>query len=144
MSTPTGPRSRTLATFRSLTDDAIDRAVNAATTRIDAELIRAAAARIGAPQAEPRAEAAARTLVAEIAAGRMPSEAMRQRLAASLARPAIQSAQRHPSSADDWRGASLRRHAESLQDLLDLTDHLPPRRKPPLRFPRLTTQSRIR
>src|SRR5437899_7267136 len=95
VSTSDGPRSRTLAGFRTLTEDVIDRAVRAATIPVTADQLRTAAARAGAPVSELRVEAAARTLLAEIHAGRLPSEPLRRRLSASLSRPAIQPARRH-------------------------------------------------
>ncbi|HEX8959922.1 MAG TPA: hypothetical protein VF770_08880, partial [Solirubrobacterales bacterium] len=52
-STPAGPRSTTLATFRELSDEVIEQARRRASKPLDAKELRQAALRAGAPLAEP-------------------------------------------------------------------------------------------
>jgi hypothetical protein len=133
--TPRGPRSRTLATFRVLDADAIDRALERSSTSADADDVRAAARRAGAPVAPDSASAAAGSLLRELASGNAPSPALRRAQGAALAGEP-------PAEAARWLGASPERRGRALHDLLLLADRIPRRRAPARksRFPRLATR----
>lgn len=135
--TPSGPRARTLATFRILTDETLDRASRAATRPFDPHQVRLSAWRAGAPVGDSPADGAARLLLAEISSGRLPAPALRRMLVDSLAAagplPELQSG----GSMGDWLGASPEERGGALRDLLELADRLPPPRRGRLRFPRL-------
>jgi hypothetical protein len=140
--TARGPRSKTLASFRELTDDVIETARTKATTPPSAEELRRAARRAGAPVAREPAEEAARKLIAELDKGR--------RIAPSLRRILIDLLQdghrEAPGRADEaghavaaWMAATPAERGNALVDLLLLADALPSggRKGKPLRFPRL-------
>jgi len=74
-STPAGPRSRTLASFRELTDEAIDKARARAMKPPTADELREAALRAGAPVAPPPIDRAARELIGRLAKGERPDPA---------------------------------------------------------------------
>ncbi|MGH9040731.1 MAG: hypothetical protein ACRDZ3_10935 [Acidimicrobiia bacterium] len=139
--TSSGPRARTLATFRTLTDAILDRASAAASRAFDPDEIRAAAWRAGVPVGEPVADQAARRILAEAAAGRLPAPGLRRllvdRLAGAGPLPELASA----GTAPEWAAASLEERGRALWDLLELTDHLPARRRGALRFPRLAVRA---
>ena len=65
--TDKGPRSRTLVSFRELTDEVIEKARKKAVKPPSAEELRRAARRAGAPVARAPIEQAARELIAELA-----------------------------------------------------------------------------
>ncbi len=135
--TPHGPRSRTLATFRSLDDDVLDHAQSRATRRFDRDVIVAKARALGVPYDPPDAVVIATQLLRAIAGGeRLP--------------PVVAQALRHQLGDDEprlpdsipplmeWLGRSLSDRGEALRDLLRMTDRLPPpRRRRERRFPRI-------
>jgi hypothetical protein len=158
--TPRGPRSRTLAFFRSLTPEVMAKAQSRSAGRLDAAALRRAAERAGAPIRASRADGAAGDLLAELAAGRPPRPTLRRLLLDGLehrdggllerdgdirerdglfpergGRPSG----RLPDSvraAAGWIAATPQRRGEALRDLLLLADRLPRRRRPPvLAFP---------
>ena len=135
--TQAGPRSRSLVGFRVLTSDALDRAEARATQPFDRDGVLAAAYRVGAPVEEPRADAAARALVSEAAAGRLPSPGLRQLLADQLCDAGEALQLQTGDSITDWIGASPARRGEALRDLLGLGDRLPSPDRTRLAFPRL-------
>src|SRR6266851_4963848 len=67
--TPKGPRSRTLATFREMTDEVVQKARVRATKPISAEELRGAAARAGAPIPGTPVDRAARETLRLLARG---------------------------------------------------------------------------
>jgi hypothetical protein len=142
--TPKGPRSQTLASFRELTDEVIEKARENAAKPLSAEELRRAARRAGAPVARPPAEQAARELIAELARGRKLDPALRQILTELLERGYRESDDPSPSreaarSIAMWMSATPEERGRTLVDLLLLADALPSggRRGKPLRFPRL-------
>jgi len=145
-STPKGPRSRTLATFSELTDDAIEKARAKADKPPSPEELRAAARRVGAPVARAPADRAARELIAELGKGREPEPRLRRLLAAMLGdTQGAAAAPADPSRAvAEWMVATPAERGKSLVDLLLLADALPSggRRGKPLRFPRLDSTPR--
>jgi hypothetical protein len=136
-----GPRSRTLATFRELTDEVVEKVREKATTPPTREQLREAARRAGAPVAPTPADRAARELIAELARGRDPDPKLRRLLAGALGGDWTESASA-PSltrSAAEWIATSPQQRGKALVDLLLLADALPSggRRGKPLSFPGL-------
>jgi hypothetical protein len=84
VSTPDGPRSRTLASFRTLSDDVIEHARARATQPLTSEDVRAAAHRAGAPIDLASADRAAGDLLRELADGREPHPILRTLLIDAL------------------------------------------------------------
>jgi len=142
-STPAGPRSRTLATFRVLSDEVVTRAVARADRPLDEARLRALAAAAGAPVGGSVVDAAARTVLDEAAAGRPPSPVLRARLVDALQHGrAYQPAATHAGGPADWAQASLADRGEALKQLLDLAARLPRRPAGPLAFPPLSRPPR--
>lgn len=148
-STSKGPRSRTLATFRELTDEVVEKAREKAAGDVDAEELQRAARRAGAPVARPPADRAARELIAELGKGRGPSPTLRRMLLDLLADEG-RAGNGHKRSAAleaegevaEWMAASPGERGKALVDLLLLADALPHRgrRGNPLRYPRLNSR----
>jgi len=135
-STPTGPRSRTLATFRELDASTIQKVLERAEKAPTREELIAAALRAGATVADPPADAAARGLLRSIARGEQPDRKLRRLLLDALSGEG--------RSADEWLGTTLDERGDALKDLLLLGDAVPIRRRPKtIHFPRLdSTRSR--
>lgn len=159
-STPDGPRSRTLASFRVLSDDVVEHARARAQKPLSAEDVRGAARRAGAPVDLAPADRAAGDLLRELADGREPHPILRALLIDALQegpptrlgeRP--QTRDREPRAADvlpfetphnaraaaAWLNRTPAERSAALDDLLLLADQLPHGRRvgEPLRFPRL-------
>ncbi|HXW59047.1 MAG TPA: hypothetical protein VEJ23_06170 [Solirubrobacteraceae bacterium] len=158
--TPAGPRARTLATFRTLTPEVIERAAARASSPVRADRVRASARRAGAPVLANPADRAAGELLGELSSGRRPREALsrlllealRSQREPSLARePAADEPAPRPSTRDGapsdsaraaaaWIAAGAQARGEALRDLLLLADRLPqPTRALGGRFPRLSS-----
>lgn len=159
VSTPDGPRSRTLASFRTLSDDVIERALARAERPLDADAIRAAARRAGAPIDLATADRAAADLLRELADGREPHpilrglliEALREDPPARLGEPRREP--RSPSATETlpfessdnarasaaWLTRTPNERGAALHDLLLLADEFPSDRRAgqPIGFPRL-------
>jgi hypothetical protein len=147
-STPKGPRSTTLVSFRELTDDVIERAREKSAKSPSAEELRRAARRAGAPVARSPIEQAARELIGELARGNR-LEPHLQRILLELLQRGYREDER-PSPANEaarsvaiWMAATPLERGNALVDLLLLADALPSggRRGKPLRFPRLDSKS---
>ena len=148
--TATGPRSRTLASFQTLTPEVIERAQARSAKTLDARELRAAATRAGAPIAVETSDRASVELLSELTSGRAPRPVLRRLLV-----DALQGARHQPSSgaqatasssgaqsAAAWITATPKERGEALYDLLLLTDRLPPSRAPAgPRFPRLSPRT---
>lgn len=152
--TPEGPRSRTLATFRRLDDEAIERALARAERPVTAEEVRDAALRAGAPVAAAPIDRAAGDTIRRLAAGERVDPMLRRLLLDALRRqergerfevpeggagvsgdPEVSDAAR---AASEWIGVGADERGEALRDLVDLTDALPLQlREPASDFPRL-------
>jgi len=135
VATARGPRSRTLATFRRLTPEVVDRAASRASRPTSATEIRAAARRVGATNSV--ADAAARTLLTEIGLGRPPSPGLRRVLAGLLADPPHED----PDLGDAilWADAPAEERAAALRGLLRFVGTLPSVHTRPLSFPPLSS-----
>jgi len=130
-STPKGPRSRTLASFRELDDGVIEKALARASKPFSEQDLRDAAIRAGAPAALPRVDHAARELISELGKGHEPAAPLRRLLVDLLNGKEV------PGS--EWIAASLDERGRALVDLLLLADAVPSegRYAKPLAFPRL-------
>jgi len=149
--TPDGPRSRTLATFRRLDDEVIARARARARKPPSAEQLREAALRAGAPVAAAPVDQAAAKTVRRLAAGERVDPMLRRLLLDALDRQgrgerfeAPGPGARHPEVSDaareasEWIGVEAERRGEAARELLDLTDALPLNlHEPETAFPRL-------
>lgn len=144
--TPAGPRSRTLVTFKELTEGDIEKARARAAKPPTAGELREAALRAGATVSPPPASRAARELIGELARGQKLDPMLKRLLFDALA---IESRSDHPADRDatvsdaarsvsEWIGASASERGNALEDLLLLTDALPLKRRPEtIGFPRL-------
>ncbi len=136
-STPAGPRSRTLASFRELTDEAIAKAQEKAVKPPSASELREAALRAGAPIAAPPVDQAARELLGRLGKGEQPGPMLRRLLLDALAnedrsgRPTDPTATVSDSarSVSEWVGTTPAERGAALEDLLLLADALPLRRR---------------
>jgi hypothetical protein len=139
--TPEGPRSRTLVSFRELTDELIEKAQAKAEKPIGADELRSAARRAGAPVAGPPIDRAARALISELGKGRKLDPTLRHLLTNLLSREGPKDTGQPLSdsglSVAAWVGATPEQRSRALVDLLLLADAIPSggRRKTPLRFP---------
>lgn len=143
-STPQGPRSHTLVSFRELTDEVIQKAREKATKPPSAKELRRSARRAGAPVARPPIEQAARELIAELARGNRLDPALHRILSELLDKGYRETGEASPAneaarSVAIWMAATPEERGRALVDLLLLADALPSgaRRGKPLRFPRL-------
>jgi hypothetical protein len=146
--TDKGPRSRTLVSFRELTDEVIEKARERAVKPPSPEELRRAARRAGAPVAREPVEQAARELIAELARGARLDPTLRQILLEMLQRGYREDARASPAGEAAravalWMAATPDERGRALFDLLLLADALPSegRRDKPLRFPRLDSTS---
>lgn len=140
-STPAGPRSRTLASFRELNDEVIDTARSRAEKSLSREQLVEAARRAGAPVARSAADQAARELIAALGRGDQPEPKLRRLLTAKLSDDPVEvTTPSEPGKAvAEWMASTPAERGKALVDLLLLADALPHggRRGKPLGFPRL-------
>ncbi len=135
--TARGPRSRTLASFRTLTPEALTKASARASQPFDAEQVRGAALRKGAPVAGSPSDMAAAELLRELQEGRPPRAWLARLLRDALAGTADR-LNSNAAAAATWIGSTPQQRGEALRDLLLLVDNLPARpavARP--RFPRI-------
>lgn len=128
-STPAGPRSKTLASFRELDAEALARAQARSEKPLDPSDLRRAALRAGAPVEAPLADRAAQQLLGELGAGRKPRRALR-RLLADAIEPRSRLFGESASSTGEWLVATPEEHGKTMRELLHLADVLPQRRRP--------------
>lgn len=160
VSTPEGPRSRTLASFRTLSDEVIRHAQARAAKSLDKKDVRDAAHRAGAPVDLATADRAAGDLLRELADGHAPHPILRTLLIDALQEgpparlgetrktwqetreeagvPQLEELDNARASAA-WLTRTPAERGATLEDLLMLADALPHDRRvgEPLRFPRL-------
>ncbi len=139
VSTPVGPRARTLVTFRTLTADVLAHAAGRARRSFDPDLLRARAAALGVPRREHAAAATASTLLAQLRAG----ETLPPALVAELRR-VLPRRRAEPldslAGAVEWIGVDDETRGRTLRDLLDVASRVPVRSRPAaLSFPRLSS-----
>lgn len=145
MSTADGPRSRTLASFRELTDETIEKVRSRAEKPPTAVELTHLALRAGAPVRGSKLDEAARETLRLLASGEQPDPKLRRLLADALSdqtggdpsKPEglVSDAAR---AATQWIGVGVEERASALRDLLELADALPIRLRPQeIGFPRL-------
>lgn len=137
--TPAGPRARTLAPFRVLTDEVIERARSLARRPFDAAKIKRRAAELRVPQAEGSVAVTTRKLVAHLRHGEQPPPALVAALTRALPSPPEVIRPDSLDGALEWIEADLALRGRTLRDLLQLASALPQRRRGDLVFPRLST-----
>jgi hypothetical protein len=141
--TPNGPRSRTLVTFKELSDEVIEKARDKAAKPLDSEDLRNSARRSGAAIASRPIDRAARDLTAELAKGRKLDPTLRHLLLDLLERENQKGTSKPTTDAErsaaEWIASSSRERGNALVDLLLLADALPHghRLGKSLEFPRL-------
>ncbi|MGN6217195.1 MAG: hypothetical protein ACTHN7_09610 [Solirubrobacterales bacterium] len=144
--TEKGPRSRTLASFRELTDEVIEKVRATADKPPAIEELKRAALKAGAPIQGSELDEATKKAVRRIASGDRPRPLLRRLLLDALL--GEESGTKPPSSttpisdaarsASEWIGAAPKERAQALRDLLELADALPIRpRAHEIGFPRL-------
>ncbi len=139
VATPQGPRAHTLATFRELSDEVLDRAQVRATTPFDRERVNRRALQLGAPRSTGATARLGWRLLAELESGHDVPPVLAGALAARLAGDAVPTPDTL-APLSDWFGASLQERGDALRDLLRLADRIP--RRPPRRgkrFPRIAS-----
>lgn len=122
--TPAGPRARTLATFRVLSERVLDHAASRARRPFDRDRVLARAAALGAPRLDPSTGLAARALLVGMGRGATPPPALVGPLRTALAGVPAET----PDSiqpALEWIGVSEARRGAALRDLLRLADRIP-------------------
>lgn len=144
--TEKGPRSRTLASFRELTEEVIEKVQAAAEKPPSAEELKKAALKAGAPVQSSELDEAAKRTLRGIASGDRPRPMLRRLLLDALLGEnspdqrsgAVGLVSDAARSAAEWIGAPPKERAEALRDLLELADALPIRpRADEIGFPRL-------
>lgn len=144
--TPDGPRSRTLASFRVLTEEVIERAVRSSGGGLGCDDIRAAALRAGAPVAREAPLGTAAELIGELSRGACLPPRWRALLGALIPGDGDAPTDSERAAAA-WADASLDRRGAALWDLLLLADRIgsgrrPARRSRSLEFPGLNSARR--
>jgi hypothetical protein len=138
--TAQGPRSRTLASFRTLTPEVLGKAAARASKPLDAEKLRLAAQRKGASVTSSSSDLAAAALLRELEQGRPPRASLTRLLREALTGTADR-LNSNATAAAAWIGSTPQRRGEALHDLLLLADSLPSRRRAErvggARFPRI-------
>lgn len=139
VATPRGPRARTLATFRELSDETLEHAEARATSPFDRDRVALRALELGAPRSAGATARLGWRLLAELESGHDVPPVLAGALATRLAHgAAVPPDTLGPLS--DWFGASPQERGDALRDLLRLTDRIP--RRPPRRgrrFPRIAS-----
>lgn len=145
-STPKGPRSRTLVSFRELTAETIKRVQEKSNKPPTAEELTRLALRAGAPVRGSELDNAAKETLRRIARGEQPDPKLRRLLIDALSQPEPEDQQSGPKNivsdaaraATQWIGVSPVDRANALRELLELADALPIRLRPhEIGFPRL-------
>src|SRR5215216_1979279 len=145
-STASGPRSRTLASFRELTHEVVEKVQGRAEKPPTAGELTRLALKAGAPIRGSELDEAAKETLRLMAHGEHPDPMLRQLLLDALAdedrsdQPAgsqgkVTDAAR---AATQWIGVGMEERANALRELLELADALPVRLRPhETSFPRL-------
>ncbi len=145
-STASGPRSRTLASFRELTGEVVEKVQARTDKPPTAEELTRSALKAGAPVRGPELDEAARETLRLIANGERPDPMLRRLLLDALSdedrndRPAASKARVSDAAraATQWVGTSVEERGKALSELLELADALPVRLRPhEIAFPRL-------
>lgn len=144
--TPAGPRSRTLATFRSpLTPEILERAAARATRPFDRAAILSRAAQLGVAATERREDRAAREVLALLRAGVAIDPVLVTLLREALAEAASVPVPEHLAEVAEWVGVPAERRGAAVRDLLRLSDRIVKARgevrsRPKGQFPRFSSR----
>ena len=130
VATETGPRARTLATFRELDDQVLDRAAANARSRFDRGAIEARAVEMAVPRNTNIASRVARSLLSELRRGRTPAPSLVRLLRDELPTD-LPPTPDTIEQAYEWIGKSDAQRGLTLRDLLSLADAFPQRERPP-------------
>lgn len=137
VATPSGPRSRTLATFRdTLSPEVLDLAESRASRRFGRGDLVLRAAALGLPVSERREDRAARDLLAALRRGARVDPVLVKLLRDTLARLPATTAPATLTEAAEWLGAGTAERGRALRDLLRLSDRIARWRKPVRSRPR--------
>jgi len=145
-STDSGPRSRTLASFRELTAEVVEKVQARADKPPTAEELTRSALKAGAPVRGPELDEAAKEALRLMASGERPDPMLRRLLLDALSdedrsdRAADSKARVSDAAraATQWVGVGAEERGNALRELLDLADALPVRLRPhEIGFPRL-------
>ena len=124
-STPSGPRSRTLASFKgTLTEEHLDRAESASARGFDRDAICRRARELGVSIARSSADSHARALIAQLRHG-----ARLDPVLGSVLREQLEGGESTPVPDDlgdviEWIGASEHERGSALRDVLRLYDRI--------------------
>jgi hypothetical protein len=141
VTTPAGPRARTLATFRVLTGAVIAEAAGRARRPFDAGKVRARAAALGAPQRSNDAAASATALLTQLRDGQPLPPALATELRRALPRRKSDLPD-SLESAVEWIGVDDTTRGRALRELLDVASRIPSRpRRATSSFPRLASSA---
>jgi hypothetical protein len=137
LSTPRGPRSRTLASFRELTAETVKRVQESSEKPPTAAELTRLALRAGAPVRGSDLDEAARETLRRIASGEQPDPKLRRLLIDALS--GQRANRKAPESkglvsdaaraASQWIGVGAEDRASALRELLELADAMPIRRR---------------
>jgi hypothetical protein len=160
VSTPSGPRSRTLASFRTLSADVVEHARARAEKPLTADDVRDAARRAGAPVELGAADRAAGDLLRELADGHEPHPILRALLIDALQEGPPTRLGEAPRARESgtlpfetphnarasaaWLTRAPAERGAALHDVVDLADQFPRSRAERMkqeRFPRLDRAS---
>lgn len=125
VSTPRGPRSRTLAAFRgALTPDVLERARARATRPFDPSQLVQRARQLGVPVTARREDRAARDLLAQLRRGERLHPVLAFLLRAALARTPAEEIPAELAEVAEWIGASPAERGQALRGLLRVYDRI--------------------
>ena len=137
--TPAGPRSRSLATFRSLSSEVLDRAARRARRPFDRRRLEERADELGVRRAASSEPRLARELISRSHRGQRPPSVLAAILRDELGDPGVEIPDTLPPLLD-WLDTPLERRGRVLRDLLGLASNLPQRRRPDRSsFPRISS-----
>jgi len=146
-STPRGPRSRTLVSFRgALLPEHLDRAEAAARRPFDRDALRRRARKLGVAVHGERADAAARELLARLRRGAFIDSRLATLLREQMATLPGEPVSEDLAEAAEWIGTSELERGRALCDVLRLYDAIarsrdPVRETPPARLPRFASRA---
>ena len=140
--TPAGPRSRTLASFRELDSEVVEKVRARAQRPPTGEEVQEAALRVGAPVASPPVDDAARRTLRLLSRGESLQPQLKRLLLDALGQgtngasgPPVSDAAR---AAEQWIDTPPEERGRALRELLELADALPvAARGEEIGFPRL-------
>lgn len=140
--TPRGPRSRTLAIGRTLTEGTLGHAASRATRSFDRAQVLERARNLGMPVVLDDTSTLARELLGRLTAGASPPPILTRLLRDALREDAAEEVPDSVGPVAEWIGVSAEHRGVVLRELLRTADRIlrsrsqPPQRRP-LSFPRI-------